>query len=91
MAATGALRRSEDDTPLHVDLYGEAKDTAEWIAGHLKISPGEVVARALGILYFLILEEEKKRRAVTENMNGGERRQLQIMGVENAGESARGG
>jgi hypothetical protein len=78
MAATGAPRRSEDDTPLSIDLYGEAKQTAQWIADRLHADPGDVVARALGILYFLLLEEDAKRRVVTENINGGERRQLQM-------------
>jgi hypothetical protein len=78
MAATGALRRSEDDTPLQIDLYGEARHTAEDISDRMKVSPSDVVARALGILYFLLLEEDAKRRVVTENLDGSERRQLQI-------------
>ena len=51
MATTSAQRRSEDGAPLQIDLYGEAKQTAEWIADRTGVTPGDVVARALGILY----------------------------------------
>jgi hypothetical protein len=78
MAASSALPRPEDDTPLHIDLYGEAKDTALWIAQKYGVAPGDVVARALGLLYFLVLQEDANRRLVTEDKTGGDRRPITI-------------
>jgi hypothetical protein len=76
MAATNTPRRAEE--PLTIDLYGEAKDTAVWIAERYRVTPGDVVARALGLLYFLVLQEDENRRVVTEDKTGGDRRPINI-------------
>jgi hypothetical protein len=92
MPADSTAQQSRDDSPLTINLYGEAKDTAEWISERMRASPGDVVARALGILYFLLLEEDAKRRVVTESINGGDRRQLNInVRAGDAGTNVQGG
>jgi hypothetical protein len=76
MAAANTPQRAEE--PLTIDLFGEAKDTAIWIAQRYGVTPGDVVARALGLLYFLVLQEDENRRLVTEDKAGGERRPINI-------------
>jgi hypothetical protein len=77
MANSNAMRRAEE--PLTIDLYGEAKDTAEWIANRYEVTPADVVARALGLLYFLVLQEDENRRLVVEDKaGGGDRRPINI-------------
>jgi hypothetical protein len=66
------------EAPLPVELYGEAKDTALWIAGQYDVAPADVVARALGLLYFLVLQQRENRRVVTEDQSGKDRRLVNI-------------
>jgi hypothetical protein len=90
MALTGASRREEE--PLTVYLHGEARDTAEWLAHKWEATPADVVARALGILWYLVLEEQAGRRVVTEKPDGSDRRQVDIKArVGDAGTNVRGG
>lgn len=77
MAVTSAARR-DDNTALTIDLYGDARNTAAWIADEYGVTPGDVIARALGLLYFLVLQDRKGRRASIEDPETGERRQINI-------------
>jgi hypothetical protein len=89
MAASAAQR---EDPPLTIDLHGEAKDVAVWIAQRYNVTPGDVVARALGLLYFLVLQEDEQRRLVTEDKTGGDRRPINInLRAGDAGTNVRGG
>jgi hypothetical protein len=90
MAMTGAARREEE--PLTIELYGEARNTAEWLARQWGATPADVVARALGVLWFLVQEEQAQRRVVTETLSGGDRRQIDIKArAGDAGTNVRGG
>jgi hypothetical protein len=76
MAATTAAR--QDEIPLEIDLYGEAKDTALYLAEIYGVSPGDVVARALGLMYFLAQQAREGRRVVSEDLSGDDRRLITI-------------
>jgi hypothetical protein len=71
--AISAARR-EDDNIVEIDLSGEARDTALWLADRYGVSPGDVVARALGLLWFMVSEAADGRRIVSEDQYGGDRR-----------------
>jgi hypothetical protein len=57
---------SPDGEPLVIELYGEARKTVESLARKWGTKPGDIVARALGSLWFFSLEEEAGRRVITE-------------------------
>ena len=67
-----------DDSPLVIELYGEAKETALRLAKREGAQPGDVVARALGSLDFHYKERDDGRRTITENTDGTDRRLLNI-------------
>lgn len=70
MALSGTARREEDERPLEIDLYGEAKDTAVELANRNSVSSGDVVARSLGILWLLDTEVRKGGRVFVEDKYG---------------------
>ena len=67
---SGSTAPQEDERPLEIDLYGEAKDTAVDLANRNNVSSGDVVARALGILWLLDSEVRKGSRVFVEDKDG---------------------
>lgn len=65
MAAT-----AEQETPLQLNLYDEAKDTAIELAQRHGVSEADVVARALGTFWILDNEKRKKHRTFVEDDDG---------------------
>lgn len=84
--ATNAAQR-DDEIALEIDLFGEAKSTALWLAEKYGVSAGDVVARALGLIWLVHAETEAGNRIVVED-RFGERRPITInLRVGDAGAS----
>jgi hypothetical protein len=60
----------DQETPLAIDLYDEAKNTVLELARRNGVSEGDVVARALGILWILDDEKRKGGRVLIEDEHG---------------------
>ena len=60
----------DQEAPLAIDLYDEAKNTVLELARRNGVSEGDVVARALGILWILDDEKRKGGRVLIEDEHG---------------------
>jgi hypothetical protein len=69
MAEDAALR-DDQESPLAIDLLDDAKDTAVELARLNGVSEGDVVARALGLLWLLDNEKRKGGRVLVEDQHG---------------------
>jgi hypothetical protein len=70
MQATNGAPPDDDGSPLAIDLFDEARDTAVELAKRHNVSTGDVVARALGLLWLLDTEARNGGRVVVEDKSG---------------------
>jgi hypothetical protein len=70
MQATNADPQDDEGAPLAIDLLDEARDTAVELAKRHGVSTGDVVARALGLLWLLDTEARNGGRVVVEDKSG---------------------
>jgi len=72
-------KKRKIDAPVRIQLLGEARDVTEFLADQFGVSPGDVVARALGTLAFCEREQTDGKRVVNEKLDGTDRRLVPIV------------